>query len=142
MPNGKRPLIYPTAELLKEVIDGYFSYCDSQNGKDYNGKIIINKPYTISGLCDYINIHQDTLTEYGKRENFEHVVRMAKQKVESFVLEMASINKTNPIIAIFNLKNNFGYTDKIDVSTNTKTEYVNVLDIEKLVDDEEKLLGE
>ncbi len=140
--NGHRPLKYLLPEDLQRDVDKYFLYCDSQNVKDGSGKLVVNEPYMITGLCDYIGITQNTWNDYGKREGYEDIVIRAKQRVESFVLKMASLNKINPIISIFNLKNNFGYTDKIDVNTNTHTEYVNVLDIEKLVDDEKKLISD
>jgi len=130
-----RPRKFQTPEDLQLVVNNYFAYCDSLNPVNDEGRVTINKPYTITGLCDYIGLHKDNWLEYGKRDGYTDIVKNAKQKVETFTVEMASINKTNPIMAIFNLKNNFGYSDKIDVTTSNQPEQLNATDIRKLLND-------
>jgi hypothetical protein len=135
-PTGRQPIHkFHTPEEFQSSIVGYFSYCDSLNQPNEDGKMIITKPYTISGLCDYIGIHKDTYYEYAKKPEYEHITRMAKQKVETFILEMATINKTNVIMSIVNLKNNFGYADKIDVNTNQNVETLDATDIKRMLNE-------
>ena len=129
------PRKFPTPEDLHTAVVGYFSYIDSHNPIDKDGKITINKVYTISGMCDYIGIHKDNYYEYAKRPDYEHITKMAKQKVETFVVEMATINKTNVIMSIVNLKNNFGYADKIDVNTNQNVETLDATDIKRMLNE-------
>jgi len=130
-----RPLKFPSPEGLQSIVNEYFAYCDSLNPVNNEGRVTINKPYTVTGLCDYIGLHKDNWLEYEKRDGYTYIVKNAKQKVETFTVEMASINKTNPIMAIFNLKNNFGYSDKIDVTTNNQPEQLNPTDIKKMLND-------
>ena len=127
-----RPLKYPTPELFKEAIMGYFEWCDSKNTEDKDGKMTIREPYLLSGLCDHIGITKFTYYQYHERQGYDEICVMAKQKVETFILKYGSLGRTNVIMNIVNLKNNFGYADKIDVNNNEKQEYINVLDIEKI----------
>ena len=76
------------------------------------------KPYTITGLCLYLDICRDTLIEYEKREEFIDTIKRAKNKVENYVEENSLMGKLNPTVSIFNLKNNFGWKDKQEIETN------------------------
>lgn len=119
MPSGKnatpkqnvgRPAKYKKQKTLKEKIDEYFDYCDTKN-KDEKGKHIIVKPYTISGLCAYLDITRETLRQYESKEEFSDTIKKAKLRIENFVEESSLIGQLNPTVSIFNLKNNFGWKD-------------------------------
>lgn len=99
MPRG-RPKIYKEVEKMKFKIDNYFKQCD-----------INNEPYTITGLCIALDICRDTLLEYMKREEFSDTIKKAKLKVENY-LEKHLITDSSATGIIFNLKNNFGWSDK------------------------------
>lgn len=95
-----RPKAYEEVEQMKSKIEKYFIKCD------------INKePYTITGLCIALDICRDTLAEYMKKEEFSDTIKKAKLKVENY-LEKHLITDTGTTGIIFNLKNNFGWSDK------------------------------
>lgn len=104
---GGRPKKYSELELFQKKTDEYFKMCDEKE-----------KPYTITGLCLYLDICRDTLIEYEKREEFIDTIKRAKNKVENYVEENSLLGKLNPTVSIFNLKNNFGWKDKQEIETN------------------------
>ena len=101
---GGRPLKFKTNKELQEKIDAYFIFCDE-----------FNKPYTVSGLADFLDTDRITLIRYENRDAFSNTIKKAKQKIEAQFEERALFGKYNPAIAIFLMKNNFGYTDKTEV---------------------------
>lgn len=110
-----RPLIFKTKEELEVLIDAYFKHCDE-----------IGEYYTMSGLADYLDIDRITLIRYGERDEFCNTIKRAKRKVEK-QFELNTIKgQYNPTIAIFLMKNNFGYVDRTEqevvVAEKTKAE--------------------
>ena len=97
-------LKYKTKEQLQEGIDNYFKDCDNRN-----------LPYTISGLAESLDIDRDTLVNYRKRESYSALIKKAKQKVERQLEENALLGKGNATFTIFNLKNNYGWRDTVEV---------------------------
>lgn len=97
-------LKYKTQEELKKGIDRYFQECDEKE-----------KPYTMSGLALSLGIDRVTLINYGKRESFFTLIKNAKQKVEAQLEENALTGKGNSTFTIFNLKNNYGWKDQVEV---------------------------
>ena len=122
MSEAGRPPKFKTVEELEEKIEEYFNYCDETI---IDNKVITNtisvpitKPYTISGLCVYLNICRDTLCEYEKNIIFSDTIKNAKSKIENYVEENSLTGKLNPTVSIFNLKNNFGWKDKHEIDNN------------------------
>lgn len=99
-------LKYKTEEELQEGINKYFQDCDDRE-----------KPYTMSGLAESLEIDRDTLVNYGKRDLFSALIKKAKRKVERQLEENALMGKANATFTIFNLKNNYGWQDKTEVET-------------------------
>ena len=119
-----RPLKYKTNEELKTKIDDYFNYCDNEirTFTDNKGnEHIIYKPYTVSGLCLFLETNRETLNEYANREGFADTIKGAKTKIENFVEEHSLTGELNPVVSIFNLKNNFNLKDKTEVDVTNKT---------------------
>jgi len=114
---SKHPMIYNSPEALQEAIDNYFDWVDNENikRKDAGDRL---KPYTLSGLCIYLGLSKDTWWEYGKRPEMAETVKEAKHKVENYVEEGLLNSALNTIGAVFNLKNNFGWADKQEVTVN------------------------
>lgn len=104
---GGRPKKYSEVELLERKINEYFEMCDEKG-----------KPYTITGLCLYLDIDRATLLRYEEREEFRNTIKRAKNKIENYVEENSLLGKLNPTVSIFNLKNNFGWKDKQEIETN------------------------
>ena len=97
---GGRPKKYTEAEIMQQKINKYFEECNKNN-----------EPYTVTGLCLALDICRDTLLEYSKDKKFSDTIKKAKLKVENY-LEKHLITDNSTTGIIFNLKNNFGWTDK------------------------------
>ena len=100
-------LKYKTQEELQKGIDEYFKKCDKEK-----------KPYTMSGLAYHLDIDRRTLVNYGNQDLFFSQIKTAKQKIQAQLEENALEGKSNAIFTIFNLKNNYGWTDKQEIQTN------------------------
>ena len=97
---GGRPKKYTEVEIMQQKINKYFEECNKNN-----------EPYTVTGLCLALDICRDTLLEYSKDKRFSDTIKKAKLKVENY-LERHLITDNSTTGIIFNLKNNFGWTDK------------------------------
>ncbi|HIU51419.1 MAG TPA: DNA-packaging protein [Candidatus Merdicola faecigallinarum] len=95
-----RPKKYTEVEIMQQKIEMYFKECEKKN-----------EPYTVTGLCLALDICRDTLAEYAKNSEFSDTIKKAKLKVENY-LEKHLITDSSTTGIIFNLKNNFGWTDK------------------------------
>lgn len=101
-----RKMKYTDVELFQKKVDDYFNMCDEKE-----------KPYTMSGLAYYLDLDRKSLLNYSKKEKFFPTIKKAKQKVE-MMLEEQLYRLGNNSGVIFNLKNNFGWIDKIDYDNN------------------------
>lgn len=119
------PRKYPNVEVLQQAIDAYFEECDAKG-----------EPYTVTGLALALDIDRSTLLRYEKEfeEDYRTTVKKAKTRVENNIEKFSMMGKYNPTMAIFNLKNNFGWKDKQEVES-TVTAKVEMTQEEK----EEKL---
>lgn len=106
-----RPLKFESVEHLQTLIDAYFEECDLKN-----------EPYTITGLACALDTDRVTLVRYQERDEFCNTIKKAKRKVEKQFEERSLQGKYNPTIAIFLMKNNFGYQDKVDLSVESVEE--------------------
>lgn len=95
---------YKDKEALKKGIDKYFQECD-----------IKQRPYTMSGLAYSLGIDRVTLINYGKKDLFFTLIKEAKDKVQAQLEENALMGKGNATFTIFNLKNNYGWRDTVEV---------------------------
>ena len=97
-------LKYKTEEELQKGIEAYFNMCDENQ-----------RPYTMSGLALSLGIDRITLINYGKRDLFFTLIKDAKQRVQAQLEENALMGKGNAVFTIFNLKNNYGWRDQVEV---------------------------
>ena len=102
-------LKYKNEKTLKEGIDKYFAECDEKE-----------KPYTMSGLAYSLGIDRATLVRYSDRDLFATQIKEAKQRVQAQLEENALTGKGNAVFTIFNLKNNYGWKDNIEVNNNNQ----------------------
>jgi len=127
---GGRPLKFKSAKELQQKIDEYFESCfeevwtQDEDGKwlpvlDRNGNVIKRqiRPFTITGLALALETTRETLLDYEDRDEFSYTIKAAKQRIENFTEEQLFTNR-NTTGVIFNLKNNYGWTDKSEVDTN------------------------
>ncbi len=94
-------------ETFSKEVNDYFDSCDEKG-----------RPYTITGLCIYLDFTRQSLCNYEKDELYFDTIKKAKQRVENYVEEYSLMGKLNPAVSIFNLKNNFGWKDKHEIETN------------------------
>ena len=103
-------LKYDNLEDLQNGIDNYFADCDEKD-----------KPYTISGLADSLNIDVRTLSNYGRDEDYFPAIHRARQKCLSYA-ETRLYDKDGVNGAKFYLANNaermggLRYADRQEVS--------------------------
>ena len=108
-----RPPIFKTNDEMIEAIDKYFESVSWElEGKKFY------KP-TMSGLAFSIGLSRSGLQKYKKKDEFVHTIKQAKQIVE-IALE-TGLYGTAVTGLIFNLKNNFKWSDKTEVLQEVKT---------------------
>ena len=95
-----RPKKYIKVEEMQKKIDTYFNQCD-----------IKGEPYTITGLALALDLDRKSINNYAKDSEFFPTIKKAKLKVEN-CLEKYLIIGGSATGTIFNLKNNFGWSDK------------------------------
>lgn len=95
-----------TLEDLERMIDEYFAWADY---KDY--------PYTVADLCLYLGLWTTSglITYEGYSDAHYAAIKMAKLVIEAQRTRELLRLKTTPVGHIFELKNNFGWRDTVDV---------------------------
>lgn len=104
-----RPKLYENKEEVQNIIDSYFVLCDEKE-----------KPYTMSGLAYALNMSRQSLINYSKDEEFFDTIKKAREKVEQQLEENALMGKANATFTIFNLKNNYGWRDQVEVKNDNE----------------------
>ena len=118
-----RPPLYTENEQIIPLVDAYFKACDDKKEVITNDKgqmKIILEPYTVSGLCMALNMTRETLNQYEDNEVFSDTIKAAKQRIENWIETKALVGAINPVVSIFNLKNNFGWKDKTETELSNK----------------------
>ena len=98
-------LKYKTAEELGNAIKNYFKECDDKE-----------KPYTVSGLALSLGVDRSTLIRYNEKSSYATLIKNAKLKIEN-QLEESLYRLGNNSGVIFNLKNNYGWKDTVEVES-------------------------
>lgn len=136
---GGRPPKYSNVEEMQVLIDAYFLSChkeiwinhskvDKKTGEtinnwqpvlDRDGSIKTEqiKPYTVTGLAASLGMTRQGLVDYSNKDEFTDTIKAAKSKIEQFS-EETLYTARNPVGAIFNLKNNWGWKDKHETDVN------------------------
>ena len=115
-----RPPKFKTALDLEIAIDLYFMDCEKRG-----------VPYTVEGLACSLDVDRNTLLNYSKDADDpdrSFAVKQAKRRILQDVVER-SMSSKNPAGAIFNLKNNFGYVDKVENESTVRVEHVGGMNI-------------
>ncbi len=95
-----RPLKFSSNSQLEKLMESYF--------KDAEVK---GRPLTVSGLALALDTTRETLLDYEEREEFSDTIKRAKLRIENWTEEQLFISPRTAGI-IFNLTNNFGWTNK------------------------------
>lgn len=139
---GWRPPKFKTEKELSTKIDSYFANItmsvprtikptleemitnpDAKEEPVLNNdwKQIVDTQYvqipSILWLCEYLDIHRDTLIEYSLEKEFSDTIKKAKQRIEKYNSEQL-YRKEQVTGIIFNLKNNFWWVDKQEIDNN------------------------
>ena len=99
---GGRPLLFKTPDELQEAVNAYF---DNEL-----------RP-TLSGLAVHLGVERKTLYNYDKRDEFFHIIKNARDKVEA-IYESRLIYEQSPTGVIFALKN-MNWRDKTETDVTT-----------------------
>lgn len=108
-------LKYKDEKELENAINQYFQKCEEKQ-----------KPYTMTGLALSLGIDRTTLINYGKKDLFSTLIKNAKAKVEE-QLEESLYRLGNNSGVIFNLKNNYGWRDTVEVKNDNEISKVDEL---------------
>lgn len=102
-----RPLKFNSREELKEKIEAYFLSLKNDKGE-------YTRPPTVTGLAVALDTNRETLCNYEEKEDYFDTIKEAKSRCEAWVEENALLGKANATFSIFNLKNNYGWKDKME----------------------------
>lgn len=94
---GGRPLIWTDPAVLQKLVDNYFES---------------EKQVTLAGLAEALDISRKTLYNYEKKDEFLHIIKKAREKVEKRYEDYLIYSGT-PTGVIFALKN-MGWADKVE----------------------------
>lgn len=120
--------MWNTPEELQADIEEYFQWADNhpveivypaRTGAD-NKPLTYEaaRPYTVEGLCRFLECNRLTLLNYEKSEGYEdffEVIKAAKNRIAEQKVERGLSGVAPAAVTIFDLKNNHGYKDTTHV---------------------------
>jgi len=120
-----RPPKYTDPEEFERKAEEYFDLCDShvlikvikkKNKPDVIEEIPTPMPYTVPGLAYHLGFADRHEVWFYRVHNkkFSHTVKKIMLKIENQRIEGGLTRKRSEPVSIFDLKNNFGYKDKIE----------------------------
>lgn len=124
-------------EFIKKCMDEYLASCWEPERNMFGdaitnefGEIVWrqNKPYTLEGFDAWVGWDRIVRLEYEKKPEFTNTIKKLREIVYGFAVE--SLWKPNATGVIFNLKNNWGWVDKI-VNENTNISVGDVLETQE-----------
>jgi hypothetical protein len=145
-----RDKLFATADLLWEAACEYFQWCDNNpwqktdfKGKDIQEvKIPIQRPYTLSGLCLYLDCNQDYFNQFEDRltdkdKDFSGVITRIREIIYTNKFEGAAVGTFNANI----IARDLGLVDKKQVDERStppsRSELIEELErLNKELDDE------
>ena len=138
-----RPLLYTDVKVMAKDIKAYFKKCDDFKQKKMvflgvqeghmEKEVAAPRPYTVEGLANALGMDRHTLLDYEGKADFSTTIKEAKRKVLIQKIERGNLGEGSPDFIKFDLKNNFGYIDKVHTdNTNRGDEPVDPLDVESL----------
>lgn len=105
-----RPRKYTNVEDMQNAIDEYFNECKETG-----------RPYTVSGLANALDMTRQSLLNYEENDEFFDTIKRAKSRIEQYAEEFL-FKGCNTAGVIFNLKNNYGWVDKQEVSADVNSD--------------------
>lgn len=130
-----RDKLFATPELLWEAACEYFQWCDNNpwykidfRGKDNEEvKIPKERPYTLTGLCLYLNCNQAYFRNFKLQlpkdeKDFNAIISRIEETIETQQFEGATVGAYNANI----IARKLGLSDKSEVEQKRVIEYKNV----------------
>lgn len=157
-----RPRKYETAEELEQAVNAYFAAVSYQRpviyttatgevddhgnavtvtqmlreGPDHAGPPVTVTEYLeppcLAALCLYLGISRDTWARYAKKKGFRDVVEQTRTRIEAYLV--GRLESKYAYGVVFNLKNNFGWSDKREVGLDPDT--IKGLSVERFLREE------
>jgi hypothetical protein len=124
---GGQPLKFQNLQELETKIDEYFAWCDSRTAlrTDKQGNTMTvpwPRPYTLSGLADYLDCDRRTLLNYRNRDKYFPTIMRARRKCERYAAEQ--LFEGNDRGAKFSLINNHdGWAEKQEIVQTTTIQH-------------------
>lgn len=110
---GGRPRLYDDPIFFEERVEQYFDEC-AKNGR----------PPTIAGIGYFLGFEdRDSFARYADYEGFSRTVKRARLRIEAAKNEMLFSRDYSTAGVIFDLKNNHGWSDKVEIGDMTPSEY-------------------
>lgn len=116
-----RDRIYTKPEELADAANGYFQFCIDNpmlseelfhsQGLVTSAQAKKMRPFTLTGLCNYIDIAVSTFQSYEKNPDFSAIITRIRQIIETQQFEGAASGFLNPNI----IARKLGLTDKSEV---------------------------
>jgi hypothetical protein len=117
MPAG-RPTKYTYEYCLKEILlfkERLFSDGGGENGLKYFTwhDLVRDRPYSRQRISEWREKYKD-------KPKLSDTLKKIDEELENRLFKFALVNKVNPTMAIFSLKNNFGWKDRQDITSGDK----------------------
>lgn len=103
MPIG-RPVTFDDPVKFSEMVSDYFDRV-----------AMLREVPTITGLAVYLDTDRKTLYNYRSKDDFFPTIKRALAKCEAAIEQRAMLGGINATMAIFSLKNNYGWVDQTQV---------------------------
>ena len=123
--SGRNPIFSSPDDLWNSATE-YFEWCEdnpliesklvSFQGVSNLEEVPKMRAMTIAGLCLFLDISQDALSDYGKREDFIGVVDRVKNIIRQQKFTGAAADLLNPNI----IARDLGLTDKTNIDHSSK----------------------
>lgn len=131
-----RDKIFKTPKALLDACNSYFQWCLENPLKEqvafHNRGVIsygnVNKmrPFTLEGLCNFIDIAKSTFQEYEKNQDFSAITTRIRQIIENQQFEGAAAGFLNPNI----IARKLGLHDSADItSKGEKLETIRIFEL-------------
>lgn len=105
----------PNFQKVLRIVDGKVQY--EKQIKMVKKEAVVP---TISGLAYALDTTRRTLLDYEDKDEYSHTIKRAKQFIEAANEALLVNGGVVPSGVIFNLKNNWGWVDKSEVSVTDK----------------------
>lgn len=107
-----RPRLYDDPIFFEERVEAYFDECEQKE-----------KPPTIAGISYFLGFcDKQSFSRYAEFEGFSITVKRARLRIEAFKNEMLMDRANATAGVIFDLKNNHGWSDKLETTDATPEE--------------------